>query len=549
MPFSLDKIFNYEAYRRTKEGWDEAGGRTNTAVSEDDWNRMTPQQRLQHWGGGQLMLKPGDDGYDELAAQTRGEPGRNIFLTLDAQGTPKPGDQEGYLVDPGREFKGDGFFAHSEDNQTPGFQHKDDDTWDYGKYAAVLALIMSGGAAAGAFGAAGAGVAGAEAAALGAEAGSLGAAGGFDAAAAAEWWGGLDAAANPSAGLFGSAGAEGATGLTGLGELTGPPGDLAGPAPDLSPLGNVSSGNVNPLTANGPTFSDGNVLSQLNQGRRYVNGARTLGNLLGNDSPGGRSGMPSGVNNNGGFDLGSLLGMLGLGRNAFGNGLGTAEGALALGDRAADRADPWGSSGRRGQFSDIFTPEYVQNLLRQDPEAIKNDPGYKFQLEQGTNAINVGDAAQGTLHSGNRLYELQDYGQGLATRFSQQRFNNNLSSLGVMGNLAGVNAGSPGAAAEALWQGGRNAANIRNGSLNDLFRGGNNGTGNLLGMLGNGASGLWNWLTGNGPADLSNLSFDGVDSSLLPYLSGANNADFTLGDYDIDFGDVADDFDWGSLFG
>lgn len=258
----------------------------------------------------------------------------------------------------------------------------------------------------------------------------------------------------------------------------------------------------------------------------------------------------------GGSDLSSFLGMLGLGRNAFGSGLGTAEGALDLGNRASALADPWGSSGRRQQFSDLMTPDYVNRLLSLDPEAIKNDPGYQFMLEQGTNAINVGDAAQGTLRSGNRLYELQDYGQGLANRFAQQRFQNNLNSLGVMGNLAGVNAGSPGAAAEALWQGGRNAANIRNGSLNGLFRGGGaggnplQGAGNLLGMIGQGGSALWNWLSGNGGNfDFSSIDFNNIDTSLLPYLN--SNTDFNLGDFDIDFGDFSDfgDVDWGGLFG
>lgn len=548
MTFALDQLLNYAAYRQTKEGWDESGGRTNTAVSEDAWNQMTQQQRLEHWGGGQLMVKPGDPGYEELAGQTKGEAGRNIFITLDAMGAPKPGDQEGYLVDPTREFKGDGFYAHSEDNQTPGFQHKDDDTWDYGKYLAVLALIMTGGAAGGAFGA-GAGVAGAEAGALGAmgteglagAAAAEGAAGaaGMDAVTAAEWWGGANAATNPGAGLFGSVGAESATGLTGLGELTGPPGDLASGYEISGPLESVSSGTVNPLTTNGPTFGS-NTLSQLNQGRQYVSRARTVANLLGgNDKPSGGSGMPSGLDrgNGEGLDFGSLLGFLGLGHNAFGNGLGTADGFLALGDRAADRADPWGTSGRRGQFSDVLTPDYVANLLRTDPQAIRDNPAYKFDLEEGTNAINVGSAAQGSLNSGNRLYELQKYGTGLAAKYGQQEFANNLGRLGVMGNLAGVNAGSPGAAAEALWQGGRNAANIRNGSLADLLRGGaNGGMGNLLGMLGSGVSGLWNWLSGDGGLP------DGFN--LGDYL---NSGDSEWGDV----GDVSDfsDVDWGSLFG
>jgi hypothetical protein len=41
-------------------------------------------------------------------------------------------------------------------------------------------------------------------------------------------------------------------------------------------------------------------------------------------------------------------------------------------------------------------------------------PGYKFQLEQGTNAIDQNAAANGSLLSGNTGKALTDYGQGLA---------------------------------------------------------------------------------------------------------------------------------------
>jgi hypothetical protein len=212
----------------------------------------------------------------------------------------------------------------------------------------------------------------------------------------------------------------------------------------------------------------------------------------------------------GGGGLGSMLGVLGIGHQGFGNGIGTANGAMEAGTRASALADPWGTSGRRQQFNDMMTPERVMSMLSQDPSAVRNNPAYQFDLQEGTNAINVGDAAQGTLRSGNRLYELQNYGQGLASRYGQQMFNNNLQSLGVMGNLAGVGASSPTASAEAIWQGSRNAGNIRNGAMGAGFGGGSmnplNGAAGLLGLLGRGGSALWNWLTGSG-FDPTNTDF------------------------------------------
>lgn len=55
-------------------------------------------------------------------------------------------------------------------------------------------------------------------------------------------------------------------------------------------------------------------------------------------------------------------------------------------------------------------------------------PGYQFNLQQGTNAINENAAATGNLLSGNTGVALQNYGQGLAQNAYQQDFNNALNT-------------------------------------------------------------------------------------------------------------------------
>lgn len=62
-------------------------------------------------------------------------------------------------------------------------------------------------------------------------------------------------------------------------------------------------------------------------------------------------------------------------------------------------------------------------------------PGYKFQLEQGTNAIDQNAAATGSLLSGNTGKALTDYGQGLAStdygNLYNQALNTYMTNYGV----------------------------------------------------------------------------------------------------------------------
>jgi hypothetical protein len=70
-------------------------------------------------------------------------------------------------------------------------------------------------------------------------------------------------------------------------------------------------------------------------------------------------------------------------------------------------------------------------------------PGYQFNLQTGTQAINENAAATGNLLSGNTGTALQKYGQGLATTTYQQAYQNALNQYTTNLNAAGqgVNVG------------------------------------------------------------------------------------------------------------
>ena len=65
------------------------------------------------------------------------------------------------------------------------------------------------------------------------------------------------------------------------------------------------------------------------------------------------------------------------------------------------------------------------NALLQNPESVSSTPGYQFAYNQGLEAVNRTAAAKGQLGSGNRLYDLTKFGQGLAS----QTYNSTVSQL------------------------------------------------------------------------------------------------------------------------
>jgi ElaB/YqjD/DUF883 family membrane-anchored ribosome-binding protein len=100
-------------------------------------------------------------------------------------------------------------------------------------------------------------------------------------------------------------------------------------------------------------------------------------------------------------------------------------------------------------------------------EQAENTPGYQFQLQQGTKAIDANAAANGTLLSGNTGKALTDYGQNLAQTDYQNTYNNALNTYMANYNTlqGGVNSGltSTGQIAQA---GQAAAQNISNTDLN-----------------------------------------------------------------------------------
>ena len=74
----------------------------------------------------------------------------------------------------------------------------------------------------------------------------------------------------------------------------------------------------------------------------------------------------------------------------------------------------------------LSTASNKLNALLQNPSSVEETPGYQFAYNQGLEAVNRTAAAKGQLGSGNRLYDLTKYGQGLAS----QTYNNTVSQLG-----------------------------------------------------------------------------------------------------------------------
>lgn len=133
----------------------------------------------------------------------------------------------------------------------------------------------------------------------------------------------------------------------------------------------------------------------------------------------------------------------------------------------------------------------IQNLLK-SPDAITQDPGYKFGLDQGTRALNSGAAARGMTYSGAAGKALTRYGQDYAGTKLDQSYNRlaNIANLGQVtvngqnnqqfanntsNNLIGLGNARAGASMYQgrLWD---NAANsLVNFGVGKLFPGGGEG--------------------------------------------------------------------------
>jgi len=102
--------------------------------------------------------------------------------------------------------------------------------------------------------------------------------------------------------------------------------------------------------------------------------------------------------------------------------------SLSYGDQAARYADPF--MGERGKYQ-----KQLSDLLA-NPGSFSSSPVYKFAYDQGLEALN----RKGSLRSGNKLAELERYGQGLAGQqyYNQAKLLSDLAVSGSSPTAAGV---------------------------------------------------------------------------------------------------------------
>ncbi len=272
-----------------------------------------------------------------------------------------------------------------------------------GKIAAGIAVVYTGGLAMGAMGApaavtgtgATAGMGGMAAANLGA-AGSGIVAGGMTTAGAAGLTGALSPAlAAVQAGTAASYGGALASGLSGTGVAGGTTAAVGGGG-----LSNASA--LTSAPGGGPGIA-GSTAGQVGIGG--VTGGANMGLLDSVLDYGGQA-----VDALGGWEgvLGTGLDMAG----SYMEGQATAKGN----EQAFAAMNP---------FAD-YRSKYAGQMdaFMSDPNSITETPGYKFQMEQGMNALNATSAARGTRLSGGAMMEAQRFGQGLAGQMRQQEIQN-----------------------------------------------------------------------------------------------------------------------------
>lgn len=153
----------------------------------------------------------------------------------------------------------------------------------------------------------------------------------------------------------------------------------------------------------------------------------------------------------------SIVGIVG-GGIGIANSIRGSRSAGAAGAEAAAAADPFAS-----QRSQYFLPlnQSLMGLNNFDPNSIRDDPSYKFQLEEGLNGLDLSSSSiDDTIRSGRRQQGRMEYASGLASSFSEKKFARMLESARLLMGASGATSGSPGAAAGAI-QGGEAARYAR----------------------------------------------------------------------------------------
>jgi len=164
-----------------------------------------------------------------------------------------------------------------------------------------------------------------------------------------------------------------------------------------------------------------------------------------------------------GTTLGDLAGYAKTGAQLIGGigQLGQAASLLGGGATKPGVADPYAAY--RSQAA-----SQLQNLLA-NPNTITSTPGYQFNLQQGLQAQQAQQAAQGRLVSGGGLLQAQQFGQQYATSSLQQQqtllatlSGANQAPAGAAQAQQGINFGQAGLGALGLQQLAGGAANVLN---------------------------------------------------------------------------------------
>ena len=100
-------------------------------------------------------------------------------------------------------------------------------------------------------------------------------------------------------------------------------------------------------------------------------------------------------------------------------------------------------------------------------------PGYQFQLDQGTQALDRSAAARGGLFSGRAAKELQQFGQGLGDQTYQSAIANLRPSVNTGINAASGQAGIYDNIGDLQANNTMNQSNLMNNTISGLFGEGN----------------------------------------------------------------------------
>lgn len=160
----------------------------------------------------------------------------------------------------------------------------------------------------------------------------------------------------------------------------------------------------------------------------------------------------------------------------------------------------------------------MANLINQGFQAptlaqAEQTPGYQFELQQGTQALDENAAANGTLMSGNTGVALQQYGQNLASTNYQQAYQNALNSymtnLGAAQSAAGLGLSSTGQLASANMGVAGNTANIDMNAAQQMSQQYNNAAAaRASGYLG--SANAWSNAAGGMAAGLASFATGGL---------------------------------------